>query len=53
MPMVGMKEYDYSPKGIAMAKREAKKTGKKMVVKKVAKKAAAKKKSTMVRKKGM
>jgi hypothetical protein len=52
MPMVGMKEFDYSPKGIAMAKREAKKTGKKMVVKKTAKK-VAKKKSTMVRKKGM
>ncbi len=52
MPMVGMKEFDYSPKGIAMAKREAKKTGKKMVVKKTTKK-VAKKKSTMVRKKGM
>lgn len=52
MPMVGMKEFDYSPKGIAMAKREAKKTGKKMVVKKTTKK-IAKKKSTMVRKKGM
>ncbi len=52
MPMVGMKEFDYSPKGIAMAKREAKKTGKKMVVKKTTKK-VVKKKSTMVRKKGM
>lgn len=53
MPMVGMKEFDYSPKGIAMAKREAKKTGKKMVVKKKTTKKVAKKKSTMVRKKGM
>jgi hypothetical protein len=52
MPRVGMKEFDYSPKGIAMAKREAKKTGKKMVVKKTASK-SIKKKSTMVRKKGM
>ena len=51
MPMVGMKEYDYSPKGIAMAKKEAKKTGKKMVVKKTPKRVT--KKSTMVRKKGM
>ena len=28
-----MKEYSYGPKGMAMAKMEAKKTGKKMVVK--------------------
>ena len=33
-----MKEYSYGPKGMAMAKMEAKKTGKKMVVKKSAKK---------------
>ena len=29
-----MKEFSYGPKGMAMAKMEAKKTGKKMVVKK-------------------
>ncbi len=33
MPKVGMKEFTYGPKGIAMAKKEAKKTGKKMVIK--------------------
>ena len=49
MPKVGMKEYPYTAKGMAMAKAEAKKTGKPM--KKVAKRVA--KKSTMVRKKGM
>lgn len=38
MPKVGMKEYAYTPKGMAMAKMEAKKTGKKMVVKKSVKK---------------
>jgi hypothetical protein len=38
MPKVGMKEFAYTPKGMAMAKMEAKKTGKKMVVKKAAKK---------------
>lgn len=39
MPKVGMKEFAYGPKGMAMAKMEAKKTGKKIVVKKaVAKK---------------
>jgi len=38
MPKVGMKEFAYTPKGMAMAKAEAKKTGKKMVVKKTAKK---------------
>ena len=48
MPKVGMKEFAYTPKGMAMAKMEAKKTGKKMVAKKV-----AKKKSSMVSKKGM
>ncbi len=31
MPKVGMKEFSYSAKGMAMAKKEAKKTGKKMV----------------------
>ena len=46
-----MKEFAYTPKGMAMAKMEAKKTGKKMV-KKVAKK-ATKKKTSMIRKKGM
>jgi hypothetical protein len=51
MPKVGMKEFAYTPKGMAMAKMEAKKTGKKMV-KKVAKK-ATKKKTSMIRKKGM
>jgi hypothetical protein len=43
MPKVGMKEFAYTPKGMAMAKMEAKKTGKKMVKKKVAKKKAKKK----------
>jgi hypothetical protein len=41
MPKVGMKEFAYTPKGMAMAKMEAKKTGKKMVkkpMKKTAKK---------------
>jgi hypothetical protein len=33
MPKVGMKEFAYGPKGMAMAKMEAKKTGKKMVKK--------------------
>ena len=46
MPKVGMKEFSYGPKGIAAAKMEAKKTGKKMIVKKA-------KKKTMNRKKGM
>lgn len=40
MPKVGMKEFAYTAKGMAMAKAEAKKTGKPM------KKAAAKKKTT-------
>ena len=44
MPKVGMKEYSYGPKGMAMAKMEAKKTGKKMVVKKTAMKKMGKKK---------
>jgi hypothetical protein len=43
MPKVGMKEFAYTPKGMAMAKMEAKKTGKKMVVKKTTKKSAKKK----------
>jgi hypothetical protein len=34
MPKVGKKEFAYTPKGMAMAKMEAKKTGKKMAVKK-------------------
>jgi len=38
MPKVGKKEFPYTPKGEAMAKAEAKKTGKKMVVKKMGKK---------------
>jgi len=49
MPKVGMKEFAYTAKGMAMAKAEAKKTGKPM--KKAAKRVA--KKSSMVRKKGM
>jgi len=43
MPKVGMKEFAYTPKGMAMAKMEAKKTGKKMVAKKAAKKSGKKK----------
>ena len=31
MPKVGMKEFAYTAKGMAMAKKEAKKSGKKMV----------------------
>ena len=38
MPMVNGKEYAYSKKGMAMAKKAAKKTGKKMVMKKMGKK---------------
>ena len=38
-----MKEFAYTPKGMAMAKMEAKKTGKKMVVKPTAKKTGKKK----------
>jgi hypothetical protein len=33
MPKVGKKEFAYTTKGMAMAKKEAKKSGKKMVVK--------------------
>jgi hypothetical protein len=33
MPKVGMKEFSYTKKGMAMAKKEAKKTGKKMTKK--------------------
>jgi hypothetical protein len=33
MPKVGMKEFAYTSKGMAMAKMEAKKTGKKMTKK--------------------
>jgi hypothetical protein len=43
MPKVGMKEFAYTPKGMAMAKKEAKKSGKKMVVKKTMKKMGKKK----------
>lgn len=41
MPKVGKKEFPYTAKGMAMAKMEAKKTGKPM--KKAVKKAAKKK----------
>jgi len=44
MPKVGMKEFAYTAKGMAMAKAEANKTGKKMVVKKAKKKAMPRKK---------
>jgi hypothetical protein len=37
MPKVNGKEFSYSAKGMAMAKKEAKKTGKKMVMKKMKK----------------
>ena len=37
MPKVGKKEYAYTAKGMAMAKKDAKKTGKKMVMKKMKK----------------
>jgi hypothetical protein len=47
MPMVGMKSFPYTAKGKAAAKAAEKKTGKKMNKKPV------KKKSSMVRKKGM
>ena len=39
-----MKEYSYGPKGMAMAKKEAKKSGKKMVMKKMTMKRMGKKK---------
>jgi len=43
MPMVNGKEYPYSKKGMAMAKKAAKKSGKKMVMKKGMKKMGKKK----------
>jgi hypothetical protein len=43
MPKVGMKEFAYTPKGMAMAKMEAKKTGKKMAKKKAVVKKMGKK----------
>jgi hypothetical protein len=42
MPMVNGKEFSYGKKGMAAAKKEAKKSGKKMVMK-AGKKAAVKK----------
>jgi hypothetical protein len=42
MPKVGKKEFPYTAKGMAMAKMEAKKTGKKVAKKKTAKKKPAK-----------
>ena len=44
MPKVGMKEFSYGPKGMAMAKKAAKKTGKKMVMGKSTMKKMGKKK---------
>ncbi len=44
MPMVNGKEYAYTAKGMAMAKKDAKKTGKKMVMKKAVMKKMGKKK---------
>ena len=38
MPKVGKMSFPYTPAGEAMAKKAAKKTGKKMVVKKMGKK---------------
>lgn len=38
MPKVGKKEFPYTAKGMAMAKKVAKKSGKKMVIKKMGKK---------------
>ena len=38
MPMVNGKEFSYGKKGMAMAKKEAKKSGQKMVMKKMGKK---------------
>jgi hypothetical protein len=43
MPNVNGKEFPYTAKGMAMAKMEAKKTGKKMATKKVMKKMGKKK----------
>ena len=51
MPKLGMKEFAYTAKGMAMAKAEAKKTGKPVkkaaVKKKTAKKKASKKMGMM------
>ena len=41
MPKVGKKEFAYTPKGMAMAKAEAKKTGKPMMKAKSKKKGRA------------
>lgn len=38
MPKVGKKEFPYTAKGVAMAKNEAKKKGKKMIAKRAKKK---------------
>ena len=38
MPKVGKKEFPYTAKGMAMAKAEAKKKGKKMIAKRAKKK---------------
>lgn len=38
MPKVGKKHFSYTQKGVAMAKAEAKKTGKKVIIKKAGKK---------------
>ena len=43
MPKVGKMEFGYGPKGMAMAKKAAKKTGKKMVMGKSAMKKMGKK----------
>ena len=43
MPKVNGKEFSYGAKGMAMAKKEAKKSGKKMVMKKGMKKMGKKK----------
>jgi aminoglycoside phosphotransferase (APT) family kinase protein len=43
MPMVNGKEYSYGKKGMAMAKKAAKKSGKRMVMRKPAKKMTMKK----------
>jgi predicted GNAT family acetyltransferase len=55
MPNVGGKEFSYTAKGMAAAKMEEMKTGKKMVVKKPTVKKAIKKKIAMKKpmKKGM
>ncbi len=44
MPMVNGKKFAYDKKGMAMAKKEAKKSGKKMVMKKATMKKMGKKK---------